>query len=129
VTLNLSTLALTPDQKNKYRNVTKYTDLYQILKARNVSIHFKIAKIICNKVGWKLEFDTHQDTKCKLHVPLFEDSEVNAPEIDEEEYKEGFDDIPTNNLIPTAFISRPGSGLSTMNKSHRDQVRMNDRNL
>ena len=28
VTLNLSTLALTSDQKNKYRNITKYTDLY-----------------------------------------------------------------------------------------------------
>jgi hypothetical protein len=86
VTLNLSTLALTPDQKNQYRNVTKYNDLHDILKVDNVSIHFKIAKIICNKVGWKLEFDTHQDTKCKLYVPLYHDDDVNAPKVKEPEY-------------------------------------------
>jgi len=55
----------------------------------NVSIHFKIAKIICNKVGWKLEFDTFKDTKCKLFVPLSRDDEVDDNlEMDEEEMKE-----------------------------------------
>lgn len=124
VTFNLSTLSLNHQEKSDYRNVAKQTDIYQILKTNSVSPHFKTAKIICNQLGWKLEFNTMQDTKCKLFIPLKDDSEVDSnPEVDEET-KEGFNDFNQprrESLRPTVYSGRPGSGFNATPGSLRSQ--------
>lgn len=69
--------------------------MHDILKAAHVGIHFKIAKIICNKVGWKLQFINTNEYKFKLYVPLKKDSELTMHEMsEEEEVKEGFGQFP-----------------------------------
>ena len=44
-------------------------DFKRILSA-DVEPHFKIAKILCNQLGWKIEFDTNRDLRYKVYIPL-----------------------------------------------------------
>ena len=44
-------------------------DFKRILSA-DVESHFKIAKILCNQLGWRIDFDTNRDLRYKLSIPL-----------------------------------------------------------
>ena len=41
-------------------NLTTERDFRRILNAE-VEVHFKVAKILCNQLGWVIEFDAFRD--------------------------------------------------------------------
>ena len=44
-------------------------DFKRILGAE-VEPHFKIAKILSNQLGWRIEFDSNRDLRYKVFIPL-----------------------------------------------------------
>ena len=55
-----STFGLDRQTREMILNLTTERDFRRILNAE-VEAHFKIAKILCNKLGWVIEFDMHKD--------------------------------------------------------------------
>jgi len=50
-------------------NLANERDIRKIMSA-NVDLNFKIAKILCNQLGWKLEFRFKNSTRYSLVIPL-----------------------------------------------------------
>jgi len=44
-------------------------DFRKIL-ASDVDVNFKVAIIMCNQLGWKIEFDFYHDQRYSLFIPL-----------------------------------------------------------
>ena len=47
-------------------------DFRRILAAE-VEVNFKVAMILCNQLGWRVEFDFYRDQKYTLFIPLHND--------------------------------------------------------
>lgn len=50
-------------------NLANERDVRKIMSA-NVDLNFKIAKILCNQLGWKLEFRFKNSTRYSLSIPI-----------------------------------------------------------
>ena len=76
------------------KNVERERDFKKILAAENVEIHFKIAKILCNQLGWFIEFDCFKNWRYRLTIPLTskldEPIEEDEGEMEEEEKEDTY---------------------------------------
>lgn len=70
----------------KIINLAQERDIKKILSA-NVNLNFKIAKILCNQLGWRIEFNSFTASRYSLFIPLLPNSE-SASEDNPEEIKE-----------------------------------------
>lgn len=70
----------------KIINLAQERDIKKILSA-NVNLNFKIAKILCNQLGWRIEFNSFTASRYSLFIPLLHsavDDEANLEEVKEE---------------------------------------------
>lgn len=65
-----SELTTRKDVNLAIKNLVIQKDFKSILKIQEVDPYLKIAKILSNKLGWRLEFDFHQDYKFRLIIPI-----------------------------------------------------------
>lgn len=65
-----SELTTRKDVNLAIKNLVIQKDFKSILKIAEVDPYLKIAKILSNKLGWRLEFDFHQDYKFRLIIPI-----------------------------------------------------------
>ena len=65
-----SELTTRKDVNLAIKNLVIQKDFKSILKIGEVDPYLKIAKILSNKLGWRLEFDFHQDYKFRLIIPI-----------------------------------------------------------
>jgi hypothetical protein len=65
-----SELTTRKDVNLAIKNLVILRDFRSILKVEQVEPYLKIAKILANKLGWRLEFDFHQDYKFRLMIPI-----------------------------------------------------------
>ena len=65
-----SELTTRKDVNLAIKNLVIQKDFKSILKIAEVEPYLKIAKILCNKLQWRLEFDFHQDYKFRLIIPI-----------------------------------------------------------
>ena len=65
-----SELTTRKDLNLAIKNLVIQKDFKSILKVPEVEPYLKIAKILSNKLGWRLEFDFHQDYKFRLVIPI-----------------------------------------------------------
>jgi hypothetical protein len=71
-------------------NLQQERDLRKILAA-DVDLHFKIVKILCNQLGWRVEFNSFTASRYSLFVPLLganADVEQDRNKLEEEEQKD-----------------------------------------
>ncbi len=70
-------------------NLQQERDLRKILAAE-VDLNFKIVKILCNQLGWKVEFNSFTASRYSLFVPLSTklESELERDDIEEESKEE-----------------------------------------
>lgn len=59
INFDMSTSAVSDDKQfiAAIKNLQVEKDFKKILAAENVESYFKIAKILCNQLGWMIEFD------------------------------------------------------------------------
>lgn len=70
-------------------NLQQERDLRKILAAE-VDLNFKIVKILCNQLGWKIEFNSFTASRYSLFIPLqtSKESEYERDDIEEESKEE-----------------------------------------
>lgn len=112
-------------------NLAQETDLRKVLSAE-VDLNFKIAKILCNKLGWRIEFNAFTASRYSLFVPLInlksvetqsqqlrrEDEESN---VQEEEKESSNNARPTTSLPMRSFASKPGSKANDKYSTNKHQ--------
>ena len=69
VDFDLSSCKLEDNQRNFIKQLSEEKDFKKILGA-DVEPHFKIAKILCNQLGWRIEFDYNRDLSYKVFIPM-----------------------------------------------------------
>lgn len=68
-------------------NLQQERDLRKILAA-DVDLNFKIVKILCNQLGWRVEFNSFTASRYSLFVPLLgarADAEQDRDDLEEEQ--------------------------------------------
>ena len=65
----LSSCKLDDGQKNFIGLLSEEKDFKKVLGAE-VDSHFKIAKILCNQLGWRIQFDYNHDFIYKIYIPM-----------------------------------------------------------
>jgi len=99
------------------KNLVNQTDFKAILKFPDVEPHIKVAKILSNKLSWRLEFIYSADYKFRLIIPINQalsdpqEDQANLEELDEEESKADY----RRNSVRTAHSTR-----GIRNKAHRE---------
>lgn len=97
----------------------------RILSA-DVELHFKIAKILCNQLRWRIEFDSNIDLRYKVYIPLTrqpsteEELAVMAAEENLQIANEYDEQRPTPGIIPERIVASQQS-QRIKNKKYLDQ--------
>ena len=52
---------------------------FKLILQSEVEDHFKIAKILCNQLNWRIIFDSNRDLKYSVYIPITK----NAPDIED----------------------------------------------
>lgn len=91
-------------------NLGQERDLRKILSA-DVNLNFKIAKILSNQLGWRVEFNSFTASRYSLFVPLLmirNEAEINRnDETNIEETKEESQSVrPTTSLPMRSFAKK-----------------------
>ena len=123
----LSTCKLDDRERQTINRLSYEKDFKRILSA-DVEPHFKIAKILCNKLGWRIEFDTNRDFRYKLFVPLLQqpspEDELALAEEDFEVGREVEDTKPTPGINQERIIASQQSQRNK-NKKYLEQADQN----
>ena len=69
IEFQLSSCKLDDRDKLNINKLSTEKDFKKILQSE-VEDHFKIAKILCNQLGWLIIFDTNRDMKYSVCIPL-----------------------------------------------------------
>ncbi len=69
IDFELSSCKLDDIVKNTINRLSREKDFKRIMSA-DVESHFKIAKILSNAMGWRIEFDSNRDLRYKVYIPL-----------------------------------------------------------
>ena len=96
----LSSCKLDDRERQLINKIASEKNFKKILAA-DVEPHFKIAKILCNQLGWGLDFDANRDLRYKLVIPLNE-----APSAGEE-LALAEEDVEINNGEDESYLA-PG---------------------
>jgi hypothetical protein len=67
----------------KIINLSQERDIKKILSA-GVNLNFKIAKILCNQLGWRIEFNSFTASRYSLFIPLIHYNVEDEPNLLEE---------------------------------------------
>lgn len=78
IDFDLSTCKLDEKERHTVNSLSNEKDFKRILAAE-VEPHFKIAKILCNQLDWRIEFDSNRDLRYQLYIPL-----INEPSAEDE---------------------------------------------
>ena len=69
VDFELSSCKLDDNQRNFIKQLSEEKDFKKVLGA-DVEPHFKIAKILCNQLAWRILFETNRDLSYKVYIPM-----------------------------------------------------------
>ena len=74
----------TPDKQMTLNiiNLAQERDIKMILSA-NVDLNFKISKILCNQMGWRIEYNSFTASRYSLFIPLVREVEDDGSNIEE----------------------------------------------
>lgn len=66
----------TPDKQMTLNiiNLAQERDIKMILSA-NVDVNFKISKILCNQMGWRIEYNSFTASRYSLFIPVVREIE------------------------------------------------------
>ena len=119
IDFELSSCKLDDREKQMINRLSNEKDFKCILGAE-VEPHFKIAKILCNQLGWRIEFDANRDLRYMLVLPLLSEpsmeDELGLGAEDVEEMKEEEPRRPTIGIQPERIIA---SQQSQRNKNKK----------
>ena len=110
VEFQLSSCKLDDREKNLINKVSSEKDFKRILQSE-VEDHFKIAKILCNQLDWRIIFDSNRDLKYSVQIPLNqlpaneEDLVLQGGEEDCQDINEEDDSRHTPGIMPERTIA------------------------